>query len=115
MPVLRRVTPNMLSFWCPGCNDRHSVTIAPGEGCWGWNGDLNKPSFTPSILVRTGHHVDGRADTCWCTYEQRYGKVAPFKCGTCHSFVTDGQIQFLGDCSHELAGKTVPLPEFNNP
>jgi hypothetical protein len=28
----------------------------------------------------------------------------------CHSFVVDGQIQFLGDCTHKLAGQTVPLP-----
>lgn len=27
----------------------------------------------------------------------------------CHSFVFDGEIRFLGDCTHALAGKTVPL------
>ena len=30
---------------------------------------------------------------------------------TCHSFVTDGRIQFLADCTHPLAGQTVDLPE----
>jgi hypothetical protein len=29
----------------------------------------------------------------------------------CHSFIRNGQIQFLSDCHHELAGKTVDLPE----
>ncbi len=33
----------------------------------------------------------------------------PGKDEVCHSFVTDGQIQFLGDCTHKLAGQTVPL------
>jgi hypothetical protein len=28
----------------------------------------------------------------------------------CHSFVVDGRIQFLGDCTHHLAGQTVDLP-----
>ena len=28
----------------------------------------------------------------------------------CHSFVTDGLIQFLGDCTHALAGQTVDMP-----
>ena len=28
----------------------------------------------------------------------------------CHSFIKDGQIQFLGDCTHSLAGQTVALP-----
>lgn len=29
----------------------------------------------------------------------------------CHSYVTNGRIQYLGDCTHELAGQTVDLPE----
>ena len=28
----------------------------------------------------------------------------------CHSFVRAGQIEFLGDCTHEFAGQTVPMP-----
>ena len=31
----------------------------------------------------------------------------------CHSFITDGRIQFLNDCTHALAGHTVPLPPFS--
>jgi hypothetical protein len=31
----------------------------------------------------------------------------------CHSFVTDGRIQFLNDCTHSLAGQTVDLPDFD--
>ncbi len=30
-----------------------------------------------------------------------------------HSFVVDGHIQFLGDCTHELAGQTVDIPDFD--
>ncbi|MCZ4340562.1 hypothetical protein O4H52_03015 [Sphingomonadaceae bacterium G21617-S1] len=30
----------------------------------------------------------------------------------CHSFVRNGQIEFLSDCTHALAGQTVPLPPF---
>ncbi len=33
-----------------------------------------------------------------------------WKCVRCHTFITDGRIQFLGDCSHKLAGQTVDLP-----
>jgi hypothetical protein len=29
----------------------------------------------------------------------------------CHSYVTDGKIRFLDDCTHELAGKTVELED----
>jgi hypothetical protein len=31
----------------------------------------------------------------------------------CHSFVTDGRIQFLGDCTHHPVGQTVPLPPWD--
>jgi hypothetical protein len=31
----------------------------------------------------------------------------------CHTFVTDGQIQYLGDCTHALAGQTVDLQEMD--
>jgi hypothetical protein len=31
----------------------------------------------------------------------------------CHSFVTDGRIQFLTDCTHAFAGRTVDLPEWD--
>lgn len=27
----------------------------------------------------------------------------------CHLFIRAGQIEFLGDCTHEFAGKTVPM------
>ena len=29
----------------------------------------------------------------------------------CHSIITDGKIQFCGDCEHELKGQTVDLPD----
>jgi len=28
----------------------------------------------------------------------------------CYSYITDGRIQFLSDCTHELANQTVDLP-----
>ena len=28
-------------------------------------------------------------------------------------FVTDGNIQFLADCTHALAGQTVPMPDWD--
>lgn len=33
----------------------------------------------------------------------------------CHSFVTDGRIEFLGDCTHLLRGSTVDLPDYPKP
>jgi hypothetical protein len=111
-----KIEPGGVQFRCPGCEQTHVVWV---EGAtqgpkWEWNGSLDRPTFSPSILVRSGHYAPGQPPgrLCWCTYEARYGKPAPFKCVVCHSFVTEGRIQFLGDCTHALAGQTVLLPEF---
>jgi hypothetical protein len=102
--------PNRVIFICPGCDGYHEIDTTR----WGFNGSFEAPTFTPSILVTTGHYCQGRADNdhCWCTYYKEYpDKEVHFKCGVCHSYVTDGKIQFLGDCTHPLAGQTVELPD----
>ncbi len=57
-----------------------------GTGCWSWNGDTDAPTLKPSVLT-TGHRF------------------------RCHSWINDGQVKFLADCSHDMAGKTVELLE----
>lgn len=99
----------MLAFWCPGCKTCHAVTLAG----WKFNGDAERPTFSPSVLVRSGHYIPQHGPECWCTYNAKHTEApSRFKCSQCHSFVTDGRIQFLSDCSHELAGQTLDLPEF---
>lgn len=108
---LRSAQGGGVLFWCPGCEEMHQV-IVEGPGAWGYNGNPNAPTFTPSVLVRNGHYVPGQeGKDCWCTFEKRTGRKAGFKCSVCHSFVTDGRIQFLSDCTHPLAGQTVDLPD----
>lgn len=111
--VLRDSSDNGLSFWCLGCKCAHQIQHGEGSGPrWGWNGDAEKPTFTPSVLVRSGHHASSAppGEPCWCTFKERFGEEPPFKCEVCHTFVTDGRIQYLGDCTHELAGQTIDLP-----
>jgi hypothetical protein len=112
------MSDNQMAFDCPGCGEVHVLPVGPAANgvsrpTWGYNGDPARPTFTPSVLARNGHHVDGDRKECWCNFEQRTGRRSPFKCGICHSFVTDGQIQFLDDCTHALAGQTVPLPDWS--
>jgi hypothetical protein len=83
-------------FFCPGCKSEHAVNTGEGRPSWTWNGSVDAPTFTPSILV-----------TC------RWSHVDPAeKDEICHSFVTAGHIQFLSDCTHEMAGQTVEIPEW---
>ena len=106
---LRRGADDILMFWCPGCESVHQVRV--GTNGWHFDGDVDAPTFTPSVLVTSGHHSPNHQGDCWCTFKARFGNNPAFHCERCHSFITKGQILFLTDCSHGLAGKTVPLPD----
>lgn len=96
------------AFWCPGCKDYHQVIG------WQFNGDFDKPTFSPSVLVRSGHYLpEHKGPECWCTSNAaKHADWEPgFECEHCHSFVENGMIRFLDDCSHALKGQTVPLPD----
>lgn len=94
--VLRLLGGGRVMFWCPGCDGAHQITVKDDPNrqgpIWGFNGNYDAPTFTPSILVEGSM------------------RAGPMRC---HSFVTDGQIQFLPDCNHALAGQTVPLKPFD--
>lgn len=96
---LRSARDGGILFWCPGCDGAHKVMTGAGPGPrWGYNNNPDVPTFTPSVLV---------------TYNGRDAGMDGGPPAICHSFVTDGKIQFLGDCSHQLAGQTVDLPDFD--
>ena len=93
MPKLRK-TGDRVAYFCPPCDTIHQVRVEGNHAqgpVWGFNGDMDKPTFTPSVRVT------------WPA-----GKVSE-KC--CHHYVTDGRIQYLGDCTHAMAGQTIDLPE----
>jgi hypothetical protein len=97
---------------CPGCKTQHYLNVDPKNGrpCWGFNNDFEKPTFTPSLLVRTGKYVP--PDDTWyksLTAEQK--ENVDRHSAICHSFIKEGMIQFLSDCTHSMANQTVPLLE----
>lgn len=97
------------AFRCPGCGDVHAL-----NNTWAFNNDYDKPTFSPSVLVTCGHYVNGYTkEHCWCTYNAEHPDDPGPICYRCHSFVKDGKIQFLPDCTHELAGQTVEIPEWD--
>lgn len=78
-------------FYCPGCEELHQIYIKHNSSSapiWKWNGSLDKPTFSPSIVISPNNK------------EYR-----------CHSFVREGRIQFLSDCFHKLKNQIVDLPE----
>lgn len=95
-------------YWCQGCNDIHGVVVA-GPGAWGYNANPEKPTFTPSVLTR-GHRLVRDEHGHWTGEYRLDANGKPIE-EVCHTFITNGMVQFLGDCTHALAGQTLPLPE----
>lgn len=83
-----------VSYWfhCPGCRYGHPFRVESptGNPVWQWNGSMDRPTFSPSLLVAKDY-PDHR----------------------CHSYVREGRIQFLDDCFHELKGQTVDIPDWD--
>ena len=86
-------------FMCPGCKCGHTFITQwgscelvqnraknhnPTKPTWTFNGDMDKPTFSPSLL---------------------------YPSMKCHLFLRDGVIQFLNDCGHAFAGQNVPLKD----
>lgn len=91
----------------------HQVHVGDGPGPrWGFNGDFDRPTFTPSVLVR-GHQTARDKNGKWNGEWVRGPDGEPVS-SVCHSFVTGGRVQFLGDCTHDLAGQTVDLQPINS-
>lgn len=70
-------------FFCRGCQQTHTYEVLWNGKGWKFNGDMKKPSFSPSLQY-----------------------------GDCHLFLVDGVIEYCGDSRHHLRGKKVPLEPF---
>lgn len=89
---LYRRDEHSLMYWCLGCDMFHPVYLSkppynPNTDTWTWNGEVEKPTFHPSLNTKLGP-----------------GKQ-------CHIFIRDGLIVYLDDCHHHLKGQTIELPD----
>lgn len=89
-----------LAHWCPACRELHEFAVDRpfhNGARWTHSGGVVSPTFAPSMNIRTGP---------WPAESKRAGRI-----DVCHYFLTTGRIQYLPDCTHELAGQTVDLPD----
>lgn len=131
-----------IAFYCPGCKENHVLNIDPNKTrvttikkkirlngkivlrpiqkvksapCWKFNNNFNSPTFTPSVLVRSGKYamddVPGWYEKQTAEFKEHLDKFSI----RCHSYVTDGKIKFLNDSTHELKGQTVELEQLKLP
>jgi len=91
-------------LWCPACDDLHGIEVGPGG--WTWDGNADAPTTAPSIRVGG---VQWGPEDAFFKPSHHVGRGAPT---VCHSFVRSGVWEFLGDCTHDLAGQKVPCVPF---
>lgn len=83
-------------FECPGCDEKHVFRLreegeesAYAGPIWTLEG-VAPPTFSPSLFLKRESYK-------------------------CHLYLREGKIEFLGDCTHSLAGwtgKVPPLPPY---
>jgi hypothetical protein len=82
------------SHECLGCKGHHKVPTTKESSrnghIWTFNGDFNKPTFSPSVNNSWGE--------------------PPFK--RCHYVITNGMIAYCDDCTHSFKGQTIELPNY---
>ena len=98
MPKLKRANDGVYLIFCLGCNCHHGIWVDKpndNKAQWTFDGNMENPTFSPSLLIREKFSTPGKADY------------------VCHSFIRNGSIQYLNDCTHKLAGQTVELPDLD--
>lgn len=89
------------AHWCPACEEMHVfATDKPNsQGAqWRFNNDANHPTFEPSMHIKINnkdhpHHQPNAATT------------------VCHYTLTAGILTYLMDCTHDMRGRKIYLPE----
>lgn len=107
----------LLQYWCQGCGELHGIYVFGGQANanWSWNLDVDKPVFSPSVLYQrqmwhppvTLENIEQWRAAPW---EQKQVEHR------CHTFIgcngaQPGEVIFLSDCTHALAGTVQPLPD----
>ncbi len=101
MALLSEQEDGYFIYWCEGCKKVHGVWTSKHSNVrWHFNKNMEKPTFSPSLLHK-GFTYD----------KDENGEViqSSVRDMICHVFITDGNIQYLNDCTHELAGQTVEM------
>lgn len=84
---------------CPVCKWHEFPKVGKSGASWSFNGNYEKPTFTPSMNEAVGPFPEGSQ---WAGQIRR-----------CHFVLTDGKLNFCGDCSHELSGRQRDLESFS--
>lgn len=79
--------------WCEGCKCMHQINTERANmnnARWKFDGNMEQPTFTPSVNISWENHKDEVMSRC-------------------HYTITAGMVQFHGDCTHEFKDVNRPL------
>lgn len=91
--------PSTLYFMCPGCREFHSIHT-DREDINGARHILTGTLERPTVSSMISRQIE-KFNTSKHAANHEY---------RCNSFILDGNIRFLENCTHSLAGKVVELP-----
>lgn len=78
-----------IGHWCPGCRIMHVFPLDVANV-----GTLRAPTYPDKLILTRG---------------MPFTRLVP--ASRCHYRITAGMIEFHADSTHQLAGRTVPLPD----
>lgn len=85
---------------CKACKWHEFPKIGKPGASWTFNGDLGCPTFNPSM----NEHLNDPGPN--------HNPELPTR--ICHFIISNGQISYCRDCTHELVGQTLMLEEWSD-
>jgi hypothetical protein len=92
-------------FFCPACENMHFFAVNASKGpSWAFNGNPASPTFSPSLKIT------GTIPLTESEYKTvMSGQLVAPKPMCCHLNITDGKIQYHGDCTHSFRNQTIEM------
>ena len=95
-------TPTGWMIKCRTCQWHEFPLNGKPGASWTFNGDFINPTFTPSMNEAVNWPTSPHYNPEMAKYTRR-----------CHFIITDGKINYCGDCTHELKNQSFELEEFD--
>lgn len=110
-----QVTSEAFVVFCPACNTTHAF---PRDN-HSFNESEQKPTLYPGLRLATKYTAPpeskpadmepGDYAKAVKAHGERHDEADPTQT-ICHLIVNNGEIQYLGDCTHKMVGQTIDLP-----
>ena len=74
------------------------------QASWSWDGNVTEPTFSPSLSISGVARITNEERDILMTG----GTITP-RPYKCHFFIREGNLIYLGDCTHDHKNKTIGM------